>query len=328
MILDTTYLGLSLKSPIVVSSCTLSENMDNLLQMEDCGAAAVVLFSLFEEQIGSAIAMNRSSGDSAGSDPGPTFDYFPAPDDYRVDVEQYIELIRNAKSRLGIPVIASVNCISRARWIECTRLMQEAGADAIEVNMFSLPANMTTNGHEVEDDYLQVVSSIKATVDIPVSVKLHPFFTALPQFVSRLEDHGADGIGLFNRFFQPDFDIQLMRVVPSLHYSDQHDIRLPLMWISYLHDRIGADIAATTGVNSGAEVIKFLLAGASVVMTASALYKHGISHLNVMTSQLQEWMSAMDFSSVDQFRGLMNQRAIPDPVAYERANYIRILEAI
>lgn len=328
MNLQTTYLGLNLRSPIVVSACPLSENVDNIVQMEELGAGAVVLFSLFEEQI-KREAQYFESVISATSNTFPeALDYFPGLEDYRVGTDQYLEIIRQAKEQVDIPIIGSLNGITAAGWIEYAQLMEEAGADALEVNVFYIPADLSLDATAVENKYLEIVRRIKANVKIPVAVKLNPYFSAMGNMARQLETAGADGLVLFNRFYQPDFNIYELKVNPSLEFSDASEIRLPLLWLSVLSGKINASLAATTGVQSATEVVKYLLAGADVTMTASALYKYGLGYLETMHDDLRTWMRRMKFDTVESFKGLMNQKNISDPSAFERANYIRILEGV
>lgn len=328
MNLQTTYLGLNLRSPIVVSACPLSENVDNIAQMEAMGAGAVVLFSLFEEQIKREAKYFESVLAATSNTFPEALDYFPGLDDYRVGTDQYLEIIRQAKEQVDIPIIASLNGITPAGWIEYAQLMEEAGADALEINVFYIPADLDLSGEAVEEKYTEIVRRIKSNVRIPVAVKLNPYFSAMGHMARKLELAGADGLVLFNRFYQPDFNIYELKVSPSLEFSDSSEIRLPLLWLSVLSGRINASLAATTGVQSATEVVKYLLAGADVTMTASALYKYGIGHLETMHDDLRAWMRRMKFDSVAAFKGRMNQKNIADPTAFERANYIRILEGV
>lgn len=324
--LRTQYMGLTLDSPIVVSACPLSEKIDNITQMEDAGAGAVVLFSLFEEQIRreqdrlAAIHMATTHVFAEG------LDYFPDDFQYGVGVDAYLELIRVAKERVDIPVIASLNGITAEGWIDYARQIEQAGADGLEINVFYIAADIHQNGRSVEDRYLEIVETVRRTVKIPIAVKLHPYFSAMGHVARELTMAGANALVLFNRFYQPDFDIQKLRVLNNLAYSDANEIRLPLLWISVLSGRLNCSLAATTGVQSAQEVIKYLLAGADATMTASALYKHGIGYLHTMHKELKDWMQSMNFRSLDAFRGALNQQSVADPAAFERANYIRILE--
>jgi len=328
MKIHTTYMGLELNSPIVVSACTLSERTDNIVKMEDHGAGAVVLFSLFEEQIRKEEALfNGVMSETSYAFPE-AMDFFPGLDDFKVGIDEYLENIRKAKERVNMPVIASLNGITNEGWVDYSKQMQQAGADAIEVNIFFIPGDIAMSSSEVEHRYLNIIETIKQTVKIPVAVKLNPYFSAMGNMSLRMKNAGADALVLFNRFYQPDFDINELVIKTDLHYSESSEIRLPLLWIALLYGKVKLSLAATTGVQSGTEVIKYLLAGADVAMTASSLYKNGISYLKTMNKELNDWMYMMGFDGVDAFRGIMSQQNISDPTAYERANYIRILEGV
>lgn len=323
---QTTYMGLKLNSPIVVSACTLSEQIDNIVMMEDNGAGAVVLHSLFEEQIRkeeSRLITVLSTTSNAFAE---AQDFFPDLADFNTGTEDYLDLIRKAKERVKIPVIGSLNGITNQGWIDYSKQMERAGADGIEINIFFIPGDINMSSAEVEHRYLNIIDAIRQTVNIPVAVKLNPYFSAMGNMSLRMQHAGADALVLFNRFYQPDFDINEMSIVRDLHFSESSEIRLPLLWIGLLHGRVNLSLAATTGVQSGVEVIKYLLAGADVAMTASSLYKNGIPYLRTMNRQLTDWMYQMGFDSLHQFKGSMSQKHMPDPTAYERANYIKILE--
>ena len=326
--MHTTYMGLKLDSPIVVSACTLSGLTDNIVKMEDNGAGAVVLFSLFEEQIRKEEAtLNSVLAETSYAFPE-AMDYFPGLDDFKVGIDEYLENIRKAKERVKMPVIASLNGITNEGWIDYSKQMQQAGADGIEVNIFFIPGDIAMSTAEVEHRYLNIIENIKQTVQIPVAVKINPYFSAMGNMALRMKNAGADSLVLFNRFYQPDFDINELIIKTDLHYSESSEIRLPLFWIGLLYGKVKLSLAATTGVQSAVEVIKYLLAGADVVMTASSLYKNGIPYLKTMNKEVNDWMYMMGFDSVDAFRGIMSQQNISDPTAYERSNYIKILEGI
>ncbi|MBK8555864.1 MAG: dihydroorotate dehydrogenase-like protein [Lewinellaceae bacterium] len=322
----TNYMGIPLRSPIVVSACTLSEKIDHILQMEDAGAGAVVLFSLFEEQIQRENALFEKARAATSYVFAEAEDYFPDLDDYHVGSTLYLELIRQAKERTQIPIIASLNAVSTEGWTEYAKQMEEAGADGLEINVFWIPADTRISSADVEQRYIDIITNVKKQVSIPVAIKLNPYFSAMGNMAGRLQNAGADGLVLFNRFYQPDFDVDRLQVLSDLQYSDANEIRLPLLWIAVLYGKVPVSLAATTGVQSAREVIKYLLAGADVTMTASALYKNGIYHLNTMHRELEEWMVRLGFDSIEAFRGVMSQQHVSDPSAYERANYIRILE--
>ncbi len=319
-------MGLQLNSPIVVSACTLSDKTDNIVKMEDYGAGAVVLSSLFEEHIRKEEARFKGIMSKTTNSFGEALDYFPDIGDFNVGTDEYLENIRKAKERVSIPIIASLNGITNEGWVDFSLLMEEAGADAIEVNIFFLPGNITMSSSEVEHRYLNIIQAIRQTVKIPVAVKLNPYFSAMGNMALRMKNEGADALVLFNRFYQPDFNINEMIINTDLHYSDANEIRLPLFWIGLLYGKVNLSLAATTGVQSAVEVVKYILAGADVVMTASSLYKNGIPYLKTMNKELQAWMYMMGYDNLQAFKGSMSQKNISDPTAYERNNYIMILE--
>ncbi|MGI9545397.1 MAG: dihydroorotate dehydrogenase-like protein [Cyclobacteriaceae bacterium] len=325
--LTTKYMGLSLNSPVVVSACTLSEDPDNIVRMEDAGAGAVVLFSLFEEQIKKEQAAFDNVQETTNDNFAEALSYFPEVSYYRVGSERYLDIIREASERVNIPIIGSLNGTTDEGWIEYALQMEQAGANGIELNIFYIPADLELSGVGIEKKYLEVLQAVKTKVTIPVALKLSPYFSAMGNICKRFEEAGADGLVLFNRFYQPDFDIESLKVVSSLKYSSATEIRLPLLWIATLFGRIKPSLAATTGVQGAKEVIKYLLAGADVVMTASALYKHGINHVTTMNKGLEEWMESFNFNSIVAFKGLMSQLKVADPTAFNRANYIKILES-
>ncbi|MCC6760485.1 MAG: dihydroorotate dehydrogenase-like protein [Chitinophagaceae bacterium] len=327
MNLSTNYLGIKLESPVVVSACTLSEDISNVLRMEDAGAGAVVMFSLFEEQIRQDAARYDAISQSTNNLFAEASDFFPSMDDYHVGPYEYLEKIRQAKARTSLPIIGSLNGITNEGWIEYAKLIEEAGADALEVNIFFIPADIHSTGADVERRYIDIVKAIRKSVRIPIAVKLSPYFSAIGNMARRLYEEGANGLVLFNRFYQPDFDIQQLKVLPNLQYSEASEIRLPLLWLAILHGRVPVSLAATSGVNSEIEVIKYLLAGADVAMTASTLYRNGIDYITVMNHGIRNWMKAKGFESIQAFKGVMSQQNISDPTAYERANYIKILES-
>ncbi len=328
MKIQANYMGLNLQSPILVSACPLSEKTDNIVQMEDNGAGAVVMFSLFEEQIRKEEAKFKAVFSETTYAFAEALDYFPNLEDFNVGTDEYLENIRKAKEKVNIPIIGSLNGITNEGWIEYSKLMEQAGADGIEINIFFIPGDIAMSSAEVEHRYLNIIETIKHTVSIPVAVKLNPYFSAMGNISLRMKNAGADALVLFNRFYQPDFDINELIIRNDLHYSESSEIRLPLLWIALLYGKVDLSLAATTGVQSAVEVIKYILAGADVVMTASSLYKNGIPYLKTMNKELQNWMYKMGFDSLASFKGSMSQQHISDPTAYERANYIRILERI
>jgi dihydroorotate dehydrogenase (fumarate) len=318
-------MGLKLKSPIVVSACTLSEEVSNIVQMEDAGAGAVVLFSLFEEQLKKEAAQYESIVRNTSNLFAEASDFFPELDEYHKGSDQYLEIIRKAKEQVDIPIIASLNGITNEGWVGYSQQMEQAGADGLEVNIFYIPGDVNLSSSAVEHRYLNIIDEIKNTVKIPVSVKLNPYFSAMGNMAKRMHEYGADALVMFNRFYQPDFDINKLSLLHDLQYSESGEIKLPLLWIAMLYGRVPVSLAATTGVQSSIEVIKYILAGADVAMTASALYKNGIGYLKTMNKELESWMLTRDFDSIDAFKGVMSQQNISDPTAYERANYIKVL---
>jgi dihydroorotate dehydrogenase (fumarate) len=318
--LKTTYMGLHLKSPVVVSACPLSERLDNIVEMEDAGAGAVVLFSLFEEQITREFQEYEKALQHSVHASAEASSYFPPFEDYSIGPVRYLEIIRKAKERVDIPIIASLNGITAEGWIEYGRLIQEAGAGGLEINIYYIPADAGLRGAEVEQVYIDIVSSLKKHLTIPLAVKLNPYFSSMANMTLRLQEAGANGLVLFNRFYQPDFDIELLKVVSTLDLSFANEIRLPLSWIGLLYGRLNISLAATTGVQTAKEVVKYLLAGADIAMTASSLYRHHIAYIHTIHREMMEWMHRHDFNTVDEFRGLLSQKNISNPTAYERAN--------
>ncbi len=327
--LTTTYLGLTLRHPVVASASPLSHTVDGIRGLEDAGASAVVLFSLFEEQITQESAALAHLG-SLGSDSSPEasgyFPSLPAIEEFEVGPEAYLELIRQAKESVDIPVIASLNGTTAGGWTHYAKLMESAGADAIELNLFRVASDPNANGAQVEGQYVEVVEAVRGAVSIPVAVKLGPHFSAFGDVARRLVAAGANGLVLFNRFYQPDMDLDRMEVAPTLELSTPGEIRLPLLWIALLHGRVEASLAATTGVETSAEVVKYVLAGADVTMTASALLRHGVGHLQTLVTGLDSWLESRFVTSISALRGSMSQANVAEPERFERANYIRILQ--
>ena len=327
MDLTTTYLGLTLKNPFVPSASPLSRKVDTLKRLEDAGAAAVVLYSLFEEEItleGRMMDAYLTRGTESYPE---ALSYFPKSGDYRTGPEAYLEHVRRVTQALSIPVIASLNGVSTGGWVKYAREMQRAGADALELNMYYLPTDPELSGAEVEISYVELLRDVINTVNIPVAVKLSPYFTALPHMARRLVRAGARGLVLFNRFYQPDFDIEALEVYPHLLLSDSDDLRLPLRWIAILYGRIDADLALTSGVHTSEDALKGLLAGAKAVMLASALLHHGPERLGEILREVDEWLEEHEYDSLAQLRGSMSQRSVAEPAAFERANYMKVLQS-
>lgn len=324
--IKTTYMGLELRSPLVVAANPLSQKVENIVAMEDAGAGAVVMFSLFEEQIRREAAMVEKVSLATTNVFAEATDYFPALEDYSVGTGRYLEIIRQAKERTDIPVIASLNGVTPEGWIEYAREIEQAGADGLEVNIYFIPADIRLTPEEVEKRYVDITALVRKTVDIPIAVKLNPYFSSIGNIAARLQEAGADALVLFNRFYQPDFDIEELKAIPNLNLSHPAEIRLPLLWIAVLYGRLAVSLAATTGIHGARELIKYLLAGADVGMVASAILGHGIPWITEILDDLKRYMDSMQFVSVGAFKGSMSQRHISDPTAYERANYIQIVE--
>lgn len=326
MNLSTNYLGLPLKNPLIASSSPLTLDVGNIRKLEDCGAAAVVLPSIFEEQIEEELALIERFANAGADSFAEALSYFPSAAAYPASPDRYLDVIREARQAVDIPVIASLNGVTSAGWIEYACLAEKAGAHAIELNVFFVPADVFERGRDVEHRYVDVLAAAKDVVNIPVAMKLSPYFSAIGNFVSELDRTGADGLVLFNRFYEPDIDLVRLQLQRDLELSTPAEIRLPLLWIAVLSGQIRASLAATTGVDSSAEVTKYLLAGADAVMTTSALLRHGLGHMKVLLDGLTQWMEARNLDDIRDVRGMMSQRRITDPTAFERANYIQILQ--
>lgn len=326
MDLSTTYMGLKLRSPLMAAASPLSQRLDDMRRLEDTGAGAIVMFSIFEEQIhhdAEALDHLMSAGAESYAE---ALSYFPSVGDYLVGPERYLDLLHEASQTLSIPVIGSLNGVSNEGWIDYARRIEQAGARAIELNTYYLATDPDRAGAEIEQMYVDVVTAVVQSVRVPVAVKMGPFFSSIANMVQRLDKAGASGVVLFNRFYQPDFDLEEMDVRSDLHLSTPAEMRLPLRWIAILFGRVNVSLAATTGVYSGLDIAKLVLAGADVVQTCSALLKNGIGHLRTMLQEFESWMAEKEYDSVSQMRGAMSQRAVANPAAFERANYIRILE--
>lgn len=324
--LRTTYLGLELPHPVVASSSPLTGTIDGIRRLEDAGAAAIVLPSLFEEQIRRENATLEVLGNAGAESTAEVGSYFAMPPDFGVGPEAYLALLRHAKSAVRIPIVASLNAVTGSGWTRYAEDIAGAGADAIELNVFQLPVNLSLTGREVEAHCEAIVRDVCAAVSIPVAVKLSPYFSAPAEMAQRLAAAGARGLVLFNRFYQPDFDLNRLEVAPTLALSEPSEIRLPLLWIAVLHGRIPVSLAASTGVRGAPEVAKFILAGADAVMTTAALLRHGPNHIRTMVSDLGAWFDSKGYRSVAQVRGAMSRERVADPAAFERANYLKILQ--
>jgi dihydroorotate dehydrogenase (fumarate) len=323
--LTTTYLGLKLKNPLVVSPSPLTEHIGNILRMEDAGAGCVVLHSLFEEQI-LIESQKLDEGLSAGTESfAESLSYFPDMHRYNLGTEGYLEVIRKAKQAVNIPIIASLNGVSTGGWIKYAKEMEQAGADALELNIFFVANDARLSSDQVEEMYTSLVSHMKASVRIPVAVKLAPYFSAMASMAKKLDQAGADGLVLFNRFYQPDFDLETLDVKPTLALSTPNELLLRLHWVATLCGQVKADLAVTGGVHTAQEVLKSMMAGAKVAMVTSAILKHGIEHMETILAGLRAWMEEHEYESVHQMQGSMSRQNVADPGAFSRANYMKIL---
>ena len=327
MNLTTNYLGLQLKNPVVASSSSLSHTVESIRRLEDAGAAAVVMYSLFEEQIGFDsyyIDYHLTQGIDSYAE---SISYFPDMQSYNVGPDAYMELIRRAKEAVDIPIIGSLNGASVGGWTDYAALIEEAGADALELNVYYVPTNTEISGIEVEVLYLDILSAVRQAVNIPVAVKLSPFFSSIANMASRLTDHGADGLVLFNRFYQPDFDLENLEVAPRLVLSNSNELRLPLRWVAILYGRLDVDLAITSGIHTSQDVIKGLMAGAKVTMMASELLQNGVRRIGQVLNEVTTWLTEHEYESVMQMIGAMSQKHCAEPAAFERANYMKMLQS-
>jgi len=325
--LTTDYLGFTLSSPLVASASPLCEDLDNLRRLEDAGAAAVVLHSLFEEQLArESEVLDRAL--SAGTDShAEALSYFPDLASYNLGPEGYLEHVRKAKAALGIPVIASLNGVSSGGWVDYARKMEQAGADALELNVYFIPTDAHLTGAAVEQQYCDLVRDVRAAIRIPLAVKVGHQFTAFANMARRLEEAGAGALVLFNRFYQPDLDVENLEVVSALSLSQPYELLLRLHWVAVLYGRLQADLAVTGGVHAAGDVLKAMMAGANVAMMTSALLRRGIGHLTAVRQELAAWMNEHEYESVRQMRGSLSQRSTANPEAYERANYVKVLSS-
>lgn len=326
--LSTTYLGLHLKNPLVVSSSPLTADLGTLRHIEDAGAAAVILPSLFEEQVElQNIGHPRTPARQWDRLPE-NLQFIPSMEGYNQGVSGYLSLAYRAKRALSIPVIASMNGYYGGGWVQQGRLLEAVGVDALELNIYYLPTRPDVDGSDVERMYLDLVQDIRANVSIPVAVKLSPYFSALPYVARQMDKAGVDALVLFNRFYQPDFDIKTQTIVPSIALSDSGELRLRLRWVAILYNQVEADLAITGGVHTAEDVIKGLMAGAKAVMMTSALLKHGIDYLGTVLSGIGEWMAEEEFYALHEIIGCMSQEKVADPAAFERAHYMNVLKSL
>ena len=326
--LSTKYLGLSLSSPLVVSASPLSRDIDGICRLEDAGASAVVLYSLFEEQLRQEevdLQYHLSAGTESFAE---SLTYFPQPSEFHTGPEGYLNHIRKAKASVRLPIIASLNASTLGGWTKFAGEIERAGADAIECNLYYIPTDANLTAADVEKTYIEIVRAVKSTVTIPVAVKLSPFFSNFSNMAQRLDQAGADALVLFNRFYQPDIDLEALEIRPNVLLSSQQALRLPLTWIGILYGKVKASLAATSGVHTAGDVVKLLMVGANVTMLCSSLMRHGINHLRHLERELREWMDEHEYESVRQMLGSMSQNKCADPSAFERAQYMRAVKGM
>ncbi len=325
MNLETTYLGLKLKNPIVVSASPLSRSMDSMRRLEDAGASAIVMHSLFEEQITHELESLEHYKKYGADSYAEALSYFPDTGDYHFAPEEYLELLAKASSKLEIPIIGSMNGVTPGGWISYAKKMEEAGASALELNVYYISTDSTIAGSEVENRYIKALNLVKKSVKLPIAIKLSPFFSSLPNLIKQLDDEGANGVVLFNRFYQPDIDLDELDVKPGVELSDSYANRLPMRWIGILYGKVKASLAATSGIHTAEDVIKLTMVGADATMMCSALLKHGPQHIAKTLNDLNSWMQEHEYESIEQMKGSLSHKSIADPSAYERANYMKAL---
>ena len=325
--LSTTYLGLNLKNPLVVSASPLSKTLDRARKLEEAGASAIVMYSLFEEQIiHESLELDHYL--TQGTDSfAEAMSYLPDSGTYSMGPEKYLNQVTTLKKALRIPVIGSLNGVSKGGWTKYAKQIQDSGADALELNLYYIPTDLDLTAQELESAHVELVAEVKSAISIPLAVKLSPFITALPNFARRIVEAGAKGLVLFNRFYQPDFDLEEMKIVPSLDLSTSTEMRLPLRWVSILYGKVNADFALTSGVHTAVDVVKAMMAGAKVSMMASALLQGGEQVIPSMLAELEAWMKEWEYSSIKQMQGSMSQKAVKEPAAFERANYMAVLNS-
>jgi dihydroorotate dehydrogenase (fumarate) len=327
MDLSTTYLGLNLKSPLVVGSCApLTEDLDNLKRMEDSGAGAIVLHSFFEEQLRQErleLHHHLTYGTESFAE---ALTYFPEPQIFHVGSDEYLSHIRQAKESLNIPIIGSLNGSTLGGWLDYAQQIEQAGADALELNIYYIPTDLDIPGAEVEQNYLDILKAVRSEIKIPLAVKIGPHFSNMANMAKRFAEYGADGLVLFNRFYQPDINLEDLEVYPNVLLSTPHEIRLPMRWIAILYGRVELDFAATSGILHATDVLKMLMAGAKITELVSSLLRHGIGHISVLEANMLRWMEEHEYESVKQMQGSMSQLHCPDPSAFERVNYMKALQ--
>lgn len=323
--LSTTYLGLNLKNPLVASASPISKNIDKARKLEEAGASAIVMYSLFEEQIiHESLELDHFL--TRGTDSfAEAMTYLPDGGMYSIGAEKYLNQVAGLKKALSIPVIGSLNGVSKGGWTKYAKQIQDAGADALELNLYYIPTDPNLTAQELENAQVELVAEVKSAISIPLAVKLSPFVTALPNFARRIVEAGANGLVLFNRFYQPDFDLEELEIIYSLDLSTSTELRLPLRWISILHGKVNADFALTSGVHTASDVLKSMMAGAKVAMMASNLLHNGEQVIPSMLSELSTWMESHEYVSIKQMQGSMSQKSVKEPAAFERANYMKVL---
>jgi len=327
MDLSAHYLGLKLKNPIVAAASPLSDSVDKVKRLEDAGVAAVVLSSLFEEQITRDALELQHHLEEGTESFAESLTYFPGPKEYVHGPDQYLEHVRKAKAAVKIPVIASLNGSSAGGWTDYARKIQDAGADALELNIYYLPTSTEKTGTQVEETYLNIARAVKSSVSIPVAVKLGPYFSSIANMAKKLDALGLDGLVLFNRFYQPDIDLENLEVYPNVLLSTRFANRLPLRWIAILYGHVKANLAATSGIHEYQDVLKMIMAGADVTMLCSALLKNGVGHAGKVLKDLQKWMEEHEYDSIRQMQGSMSYKSVENPDAFERANYMKVLQS-
>jgi dihydroorotate dehydrogenase (fumarate) len=325
--LSTTYLGLNLKNPLVASASPISKNIDKARKLEEAGVSAIVMYSLFEEQIiHESLELDHFL--TRGTDSfAEAMTYLPDGGMYAVGPEKYLNQVAGLKKALSIPIIGSLNGVSKGGWTKYAKQIQDAGADALELNLYYIPTDPDLTAQELEDAQVELVAEVKSAISIPLAVKLSPFVTALPNFARRIVEAGANGLVLFNRFYQPDFDLDELEIVHSLDLSTSAELRLPLRWISILYGKVNADFALTSGVHTANDVLKSMMAGAKVAMMASNLLHNGEQVIPSMLNDINWWMESHEYDSIKQMQGSMSQKSVKEPAAFERANYMKVLNS-
>jgi dihydroorotate dehydrogenase (fumarate) len=325
MDLSTNYLGLKLRTPLMVSASPLSEDIDNIKRMEDAGASAVVLHSLFEEQLRQdrlELSRHLEAGTESFAE---ALTYFPEPEEFKVGPEEYLKHIAAAKKSTRIPIIASLNGSSAGGWTEYAKQIQKAGADALELNIYYIPTDLNLGGDVVEDTYINILKAVKSEVSIPVAVKLSPFFSNFANMAKRLDEAGANGLVMFNRFYQPDIELESLEVKPNILLSTPMAMRVPLRWIAILYGKLRASLAATSGIHRASDALKMLMAGADVTMLCSTIIRHGIPQIAMIERDMTDWLQEHEYESVKQLKGSLSQKNCPEPAAFERAQYMKAL---